>query len=133
VVALQIFDSILQLSIFSLMQIFHDVRAGCFCPGKVAFDIFDKYRQALRSVALQGGAGTSRTQEIDHDPGVAQVQLRALHWIAIVVMLDEAESRIQPLDGASQILVGEMGQHDVCRHRAISQHGLKILPAVAVR
>ena len=62
---------------------------------------------------------------IDHDPGIAELHLRAFHpptIFAVMVMLTEAECFREPIHRIGNVLIGEARQYDVRRHGTVFQH-----------
>ena len=73
----QVFDSVLAFAIKGLMQILDDLRARRLRPFKVRIDIFDEDSQALRVMSNLRRTHAPRPRAVQHDPGIAQMHLRA--------------------------------------------------------
>src|SRR5258706_2311765 len=70
-------------------------------------------------------AGVAWSRAIEHNPGFAEMHLRALDdpvRLAISIMLGKTERFRQPDQRMGNALIGEMREYDVRRHRAIFQH-----------
>lgn len=78
VVPFKIFHSVLPFAVFSLVQILHDLGSCRPRSFKVRVNAFDEDREALSLVADLRGAGAPWPRAIEHDPGVAEMHLRAV-------------------------------------------------------
>ena len=58
----------------------------------------------------------------DHDPGVAEVELGAGGWIAVVVVLGETKYFGEPSDGLGDIGIDDVREDGVWRNGAIFDH-----------
>ena len=123
--AFYILDSILAFAIFGLVQFLHNFGTCGLRAFEVCIDILDEYREALSLVSDLYGTRAPGSRTIDHDPGIAEMQLRALDpsaAFAIVVMLGEAERFRQPDQRIGDILICNVRQHNICRHGTVLQH-----------
>jgi hypothetical protein len=123
VMAFEIRDAILAFAIDGDIEIFDDSGAGGFGVLKMGIDIVDEDGEGLRAEAELGGTLRARARLLEHDPGVAEMNLSAAGWIAVAVMLDETKGFGDPGDGSGEILIHDVGQKSVWRHRAIFKHG----------
>src|SRR5579872_1480064 len=97
--AFQILGSVLAFAIGGFMEILHDFDACRLRPFEMRVHIVDEYGQALTPAPGLGGAGAPRPRAIEHDPGVAEMHLCAIHphpGLAIAVVLAETERFCQP-------------------------------------
>src|SRR5215475_14415943 len=88
-------------------------------------NICDEYSQALSLGSELRGTSTSWPHTIQHDPGVAETHLRAFNPLvrfAITIVLNKTASSLQPDQGIGNILICNVWQDDVRRHRAVLQH-----------
>jgi hypothetical protein len=92
--AFHVFGSILSFAIFGLVQVLHDLGACRLRSFEVRINIVDEDCEALSMVARLCRTHTSGSRAIEHNPGSAQIYLRAFYpptWFSIPVMLGEAE------------------------------------------
>jgi len=123
VVAGEIFHAVLEFAVLRFVEFFDNSCAGEFCALVVRLEIFDEDGEALGAGAEPCGSVASFSGAVDHDPGVAQMELGAIRWVAIVVVEGEAESFGEPGDGFGYVRVDDVGEDGVWRDGAIVDHG----------
>jgi hypothetical protein len=95
-VAIEILGTVLEFAIDSLVEILQDLGTRRFRPLEVRIDMVDKQSQALRSVAEFCRTRAALSRPYQHDPGVAEMHLRAASRIAIAVVLGKTEGFAEP-------------------------------------
>ena len=93
-VAVEILGSVLEFAIDGFVRFFQDFGACRLCSLEMCFNIFNKNGKTLRSRTQLCGARGARARPMQHDPGVAQMHLRAADrpgGVAMAVMFDKAE------------------------------------------
>ena len=87
----EILDSVLPLAIHAFMQILDNAGARGSGFPEVAIDVIEEDGEALGSVAQHCGSGGAGGKSLEHDPGIAEMHLRAANRLAIVIVLAEPE------------------------------------------
>lgn len=100
------------------MKVFDNACRG-FDPFVMLFNVLYKDGQALRGAAAVCGAVFAFLGLRDHDVGIAQIQLGAVDWLAVAVMLDEAEGLRQPGECCADVAIHDVGQDGVGGYGAI--------------
>ncbi len=117
--AFEVFHSVLPFAVFGLVQILHDLSSCRLCSFKVRVNVFDEDCKALSLVPDLRGAGGPRPGAIEHDPGIAEMHLRAVNppaWFAVTEVLDETECFRQPNERICDILIGNVRQDNIGWH-----------------
>ena len=123
--AFKVFHSVLPFAVFGLVQILHNRSPSRLRLFKVCINIIDEYREALSLVPDLRGASAPRPRAVEHYPNIAEMHLRAVDLpacFAVSVVLGETECVRQPNQRSSDILIRDVWQYDICRHRAVLQH-----------
>ena len=121
-VAIEVFGSVLQLSIDSLMQIFEEGSSGRFGLLEMGVNVVDEHRETLCPEAkLLRSCVPGLFQ---HDPGAAGGHLRSADRIAVAVMLNKSERLAEPYNGFLQVPIRYVRKHRVSWYRAIGDHRL---------
>ena len=86
---------------------------------EVCGDVVDENGEALGSEAeLRWGARVGADVE-DHEPGVAEIELRAADGVTVAVVLGESEYAGEPDDCIGNVLINDVREHSICRDGAI--------------
>ena len=120
--AFQVFHSVLPLAVGGLVQVLHDLGSCQLRSFAVRIDIVHKHGKALRLVPGLRGAGAPWPCAIEHDPGIAEMHLRAVDppaWFTKTVMLDETKCFRQPSERICHIPIREMRQYYIRRHGTV--------------
>src|SRR5271169_5031981 len=121
-VPVQVLSRVLEFAIYSLVRLLQNLRPRSFRSPKMRFHIVDKHRQALRSVPELCGTRAIFFRLMDHDPRLAEMDLRPAQWLAIPVVLSETECLTQPLNRFGKALILDVRQQGVSGQRAILDH-----------
>src|SRR6266436_4515021 len=121
-VPIEVLGRILEFSISSFVWLLLNFRARRLGSLKVSLHILNKNRQALRSIAKFRRAPATCPRLPKHDPCIPQMHLRPADRLAITVMLAESECSAQPGNGAGQVLIRNVRQYRIRRHRTILDH-----------
>jgi hypothetical protein len=123
VVAGEILGGVLEFAVGSFVEFFDDFCAGGFGALVVIFKIFDEDGEALGVGAELGGSAAAGEGLLEHDPGVAEMELGAGGRVAVVIVQGEAENFGEPGDGLRNVGVDEVGEDGIWRNGAILNHG----------
>jgi len=129
---LKIFHSVLPFAVLSLVQIFYYPGSCQLRPFEVRVNVFDEDRKALSLVPDLGGAGASWPGAMEHDPGIAEMHLRPgdpARGFAVPVMLGKTKGSRQPNERIGNIVIRDVRQYSIRRHRAVLQHRSIVLRA----
>jgi hypothetical protein len=118
-VAVEILDSVLSFAIYSFVEILNDLHARRPRFFEVRIHIVYEHGQRLRPNASLHGALSTLPRLGEHNPGVAEMHLRALGRIAVAIMLDESEGASEPIDRLGNVLIDEMRKNNVGGHGTI--------------
>ncbi len=127
--ACKVFGAVLTLAINSLVQILHDFDTRRLCVLEMRVHIIDEYGQALRLATGLRWASTSWPRAVQHDPGIAEMHLRAFDppaRFAVPVVLAETERFRKPKQCIGDILICDMRKNGICRYGTVLQHEPRI-------
>jgi hypothetical protein len=133
VVAFKVRDSVLAFAVFRYVKSLNDFGARGFGVVEMCIHVGDEDGETLRAVAELRGAAGAGIGLIYHDPGIADVQLCSADWVAVAIMFDEAECFDEPVNGSGKILVFDMRQNRVWRHRAILKQAVSSRASAGIR
>lgn len=121
-VAGEVFGGVLEFAVFGLVEFFDNFCASGFGALIVGFYIFDEDGEALSVRAQLGGSAAACEGLLEHDPGVAQMELSAGGRVAVMVVLDETERFGEPGGGLGDVWIDDVRENGVWRHGAIFDH-----------
>ena len=119
----EVLDAVLALAVWGLVQLFDDPGASRSCPVIMRLHVLNKDGEALRPAAdlrRSGAAWPSRSQ---HDPGIAQVHLRAVGGFAVAEAFDETKGSCELGNCGGDVLVHDVRHQDIGRDGTVVQHG----------
>lgn len=92
VVAGEILGGVLEFAVGSFVEFLDNFGAGGFDLLIVTFEVLDEDGEALGVGAELGWSSAAGKGLLEHNPGVAEMELGTIRWVAIVIVLGEAES-----------------------------------------
>src|SRR6185437_9944283 len=102
---IEVLNSVLPFAIFGHVEILHNLGTGRYRSLEVRIDIVNEDGQALSPRAELRGYRTPRPRAFEHDPGAAEIHLRALGRIAVAVVLSKSEGFRQPCDRIGDVSI----------------------------
>jgi hypothetical protein len=117
--SVQVFNSILPFSIDRFMALLPDGCAQLLRFRIVGIDVGNKNCQQLGSRSECRRAFGPRTRAGQHDVCVAKMHLCPADWIAVAVVLSEAEDLRQPLAGIRYAALNDMGKKNAGGNGAV--------------
>src|SRR5580658_1078012 len=123
-VAIEVLSGILKFPVDCFVQIFEEVDPRELGPLEMRFDVLNEDSEALRSKTELIRRCVFRLRPFQHDPCIGRSHLRSANWLAIAVVLNEAERIAKPSDRCLNIPVVDVRKHRVRRYRAIRDHWL---------
>ncbi len=128
-VAVEVLGCVLEFTIDGFVKILQDLGACRFCSLEMSINVINKHSQALSSIAELRRARSAWLRSPDHNPGIAEMHLRAADrcGVAIAVVFNEAEGFAQPSNRLGNILINDMRQNGVNRDGTILLHTLIII------
>jgi len=114
--AVEVFDAVLPLSVLRFMQLLNNLGASGLGSAIVLVNLFHEDGHTLRSITKLRWARLSRFRLPDHNAGTTEKHLCAGDWFPVVKVLGETEYASKPRNRLRKVLVSNMQEQNVGGH-----------------
>lgn len=122
-VALNIFHSVLLLSVHGFVKLLPNTCASPLCAPEMSIDICNDDGKSLSTVPKLRRAVDPRTWTGQHDVSISQIHLDAAQRLPIAEVFSESQCFFEPVTGPLKVTVNQMGKQGSGRYGPVIHAG----------